>query len=424
MRAVGVPRAVALVLLIVLAVVGWWGITGQSETSPSARVTQCTEPDPSTIESASESVGSSVETTITETIRLSDLVARVRIAKIFPSRCNTPSGAPPRREDYLHAGDYMEARRHFTPIQLEIVRLYGARKVPTLPVGAVTLIWSRTEEIATSADDAHGVENFEVLAPSGFYVGAEAIVMGRSFDRVELVHLKGKPWAAVLRDLSAVAEATTGGHHTGYLAWHWYAVSGKGGTIQSDRAATALSVLEKVVTEEGARLASYVEPTRDPAEATAAAQVVPEDTWTPEPTETYVDPIFTAEEAIERSLAEFPPGITPEAPIARLVSHATIFRWTDSGPDGWWNPAHPVWLVGVRGEGLTVQAMNTGAPGSIPAISDPRLIEGIFWAWDANSGLPTAHGALNDVAGSTRTYERLRQIPNEDIAIVPATEFP
>jgi hypothetical protein len=136
-------------------------------------------------------------------------------------------------------------------------------------------------------------------------------------------------------------------------------------------------------------------------------------------------PIYSASDAISRSLGLFPTAQAPISPTARLISHGTFeevwFEWDPATlGDAGWDPTHPLWLVGVMAEGLTTGAIDRWMwmPGDGTAVA-----EGIFFAWDANSGLLRSRGALAQ-SQAPRTYGDLVALTDETITIQTATPEP
>lgn len=145
-------------------------------------------------------------------------------------------------------------------------------------------------------------------------------------------------------------------------------------------------------------------------------------TATPEPG---LDPIYSESEAEARSLEMFPAGHAPSTPATRLISHGSLEeQWLHvaTGPGVLsWHANHPVWLVGILGTDLTVD-IATGSLG-IPGVTgggDTRSVDGIYYAWDANSGSLRSAGPL--MAGSPRSYVALQALQDESLTIVKATQ--
>ncbi len=143
----------------------------------------------------------------------------------------------------------------------------------------------------------------------------------------------------------------------------------------------------------------------------------------------YPNPIYTAEDAIARSLARFPPGHSPHSEIARLVSNYTLEVWlrrypgqpTPAKEEGNWgdtNPDGPVWFVGILGEGLT-DAEILSVPFDLgPGISAP----GAYYGWDATTGDLVVEGAFLD--SGSQSYADLAALADEPLPIEPATPAP
>jgi hypothetical protein len=146
-------------------------------------------------------------------------------------------------------------------------------------------------------------------------------------------------------------------------------------------------------------------------------------------------PIGDATEAVRLSVALFPPGRAIAGTAARLISRRTFELWAIS-PGGVavanpvadefdWSLADPdsgVWLVGLLGQALTARdVLAVGAPAGV-LLTDERLVEGGFYAWDANSAELLAQGAL--LPGSGQTMSSLRALANAPITPRPATPWP
>lgn len=128
-------------------------------------------------------------------------------------------------------------------------------------------------------------------------------------------------------------------------------------------------------------------------------------------------PLFTAAEAISRSLQQFPEGITPTMTVARLVSIGTLNNWRgiDTTPNQ--NDA-PAWLVGITGDSLRVGDVLLLAND----IDGATLVDGSYYAWNANGGWPLGVGALGDAWPQNITS--LSELSNEQIPIAWATAMP
>jgi len=170
-------------------------------------------------------------------------------------------------------------------------------------------------------------------------------------------------------------------------------------------------------------------PLRSPSPSTGQAQPTP--TFFATSTPSYPRPIFTAAEAISRSLELFPPGGAPQNTVARNISHRTFGEWLD-GPAYWedrdpWQPGefhpdHPVWLVGILGNNLTDNdIIAIAVPGEF--LSPPAVpVPGAFYAFDANSGLEAGFGALT--TAPSEDFASIAALPTEAATVVPATEVP
>ena len=163
------------------------------------------------------------------------------------------------------------------------------------------------------------------------------------------------------------------------------------------------------------------------------------DPSTSTPTAEYPNPIFDAQDAINRSLARFPEGHNPHGEIARLVTYETLADvWFEEPREPIWDPSAGVWLVAILGNELMVNdvlppphvpsAQMTADAASTRA-TDPIFVEGAYYGWDANGGLLVVEGALAYLSGPLagtehRTYSLIQSLPNENPSIAEATELP
>lgn len=130
--------------------------------------------------------------------------------------------------------------------------------------------------------------------------------------------------------------------------------------------------------------------------------------------------LWTAEEAIQLSLEEFPEGKNPHSPVARLITMDDLDAWSGWGSaDETGQPilsGAPVWLVGILGDGLIVDDIAPSPYG------DTTPMEGVYYAWDANAGHMAASGGL--MQGTQGTYASIVAMQNRDLIIAPATPQP
>ena len=145
--------------------------------------------------------------------------------------------------------------------------------------------------------------------------------------------------------------------------------------------------------------------------------------YTPEATETQqIDAILAEGTAVARSLAQFPG--TPGTPVVRRISHGTLNTvWFEQSvpPDGW-NPGHPVWLVGIPGTPMNIATVVSSGVIKL-ADNDAGAAEGMFFAWDANSGQLRSSGALVNQS-TQRSLQSLAAIPTQSVVILTATTLP
>lgn len=152
-----------------------------------------------------------------------------------------------------------------------------------------------------------------------------------------------------------------------------------------------------------------------------------------EPTVEPTGAIFSAQDAIERSLAHLPDGAAPTDVTARLTAFAEVDQWRQTSSPGIEGHA-PAWLVGIRAAGmlkydvlgpfisLDAQAgdeqptdLNLG----LSALNTP--VDGAFYVWDANGGYVVGAGVLVD--GTALTFDSLSAVPDSPLPIVQATPF-
>lgn len=136
----------------------------------------------------------------------------------------------------------------------------------------------------------------------------------------------------------------------------------------------------------------------------------------------FVHPIYTATEAVSKTLMELRPSFQPTEWQARLISRMTLdVAWHDQDvPQD--DPATPIWLVGVLGSGASLDDVYSvaGLPGVRPTDTPPDAFPGVYYAWDAGSGDIVAQGLLLD--GSKQSYSQLIALENEDLTISPAEQ--
>lgn len=147
-------------------------------------------------------------------------------------------------------------------------------------------------------------------------------------------------------------------------------------------------------------------------------------TSTPEPTLdplSYSSPITTSQTAIDKSLVMFPSGITPTITVARLVSISTLDTWRNAHSP-LTEPHAPAWLVGIGATGLTVRDVlpEYFGSGRKPAVGN-QIVEGKYFAWDANSGVLLGEGTLGGVQGSGQTLASINLLQAISATFTPAT---
>lgn len=164
-----------------------------------------------------------------------------------------------------------------------------------------------------------------------------------------------------------------------------------------------------------------------------------EATATEPPYPTYAAaPVFSATDAISRSIASLPPGFAHSAVVTRLISDGTLTSWRRGAASPFVPDESPVWLVGLAVGNMTVgQAMpREYGPGAIPAYPAPddplaytaqtltalsvMPVQGMYFAWNANSGDQLGMGVLGPPW--PQTLESIAALPEEVIPITAATE--
>lgn len=155
-------------------------------------------------------------------------------------------------------------------------------------------------------------------------------------------------------------------------------------------------------------------------------QEEPTETPTLDPTR-FSEPLYTSQEVISASLQVFPEGFQPTNAVARLITAEVLDNWRGV-MSPFMEPNAPVWMVGVAANGMTVAdalPMLYGesgfAPprGGTPAAIGAQGIEGMFFAWDANSGSILGRGALMSISG--QDFSSISGLAQVTATIVPAT---
>jgi hypothetical protein len=149
-------------------------------------------------------------------------------------------------------------------------------------------------------------------------------------------------------------------------------------------------------------------------------------TPTPEPTPTsstdgavVASPIFTEIDAVARSIDRLPSpfGESVINRVARLVSGDTIDDYWFDGDMVSRNDDDAYWLVGLRTEGLTVEALFPMPDGIYSGT--PRPIDGAFYVWEAGSGEMISSGGLS--SDVLHNYSRIQLLTAEPVPIVTTT---
>lgn len=169
-------------------------------------------------------------------------------------------------------------------------------------------------------------------------------------------------------------------------------------------------------------------------------------TPTPPPTgapDPYARPIFTADDAITRTLATLPEGALVQSVEARLVTSGTLnVLWFQEDNPAWMGSS-PLWIVVVSSETLALGDTIQALPGA-PLVSDPTPVDGAFVIWDASSGEMVSSGSLEPykyadataAAQGTPTIppdqtfrydfslERFHALPTTAATVITATALP
>lgn len=128
------------------------------------------------------------------------------------------------------------------------------------------------------------------------------------------------------------------------------------------------------------------------------------------------NPIYGESDAIQRSLARFPPEKSPTEEVARLITVQEFSDWQGE-PVPEWDPGAPAWLVAVKGSGMQVKdALQLPAAGS----SDARSALAAYFVWDANGGYLIAQGALLTLD----QYDSVVALQTAPLTVQPATTLP
>jgi hypothetical protein len=181
-----------------------------------------------------------------------------------------------------------------------------------------------------------------------------------------------------------------------------------------------LALVFLVLGRRGSQQAAGSVPTADPVPAPA---VLPTDEWGPP-----VSAILTASDAISRTRAKYPARYEVQDASARLLTHATYDEWVslaglsmaqrtqvaEMALPAYANSGDGLWLVSILGSGLTATGVLGGAGFGA---TDSRPSDGMYVAWDANSGDLMSVGAL--VSDSAWDAASVAGLPTADVPIQP-----
>lgn len=140
-----------------------------------------------------------------------------------------------------------------------------------------------------------------------------------------------------------------------------------------------------------------------------------------DPAEVY-NPIYTSEDAVSRTLAELPQHFASNAiTITRLVTEEHFWTWNGTflpSPTAQSGLNDPIWVVGAISDGLKVSDVLFIFNES--QRNDP--IEGVYFAWQANTGFLLAQGVL--VSHTSINLSTLDLLLDEQLAIQMPTAVP
>jgi hypothetical protein len=145
------------------------------------------------------------------------------------------------------------------------------------------------------------------------------------------------------------------------------------------------------------------------------------------------DSIRSADEAIRRSLAEFPANRQATGTVVRLLQAHTLNEWRGSASPLLEDHV-PVWLVAVTADGMSVgdgmpffYGGGNGAAGGDPSSTESSLestgrepIQGMYYAWDANGGYSLGVGVLGEQW--PQNLASLKALVHQDLPITRATD--
>jgi hypothetical protein len=143
-------------------------------------------------------------------------------------------------------------------------------------------------------------------------------------------------------------------------------------------------------------------------------------------------PIYSAPTALARSMSMFPAGFDVDESVVRSLTSIHASAWLQ-GPmvgvlateraaliaegtqESSFGNDRPNWLVGLKGEGLTVDDV-IPMPGGV---GDSSPVEGAFYLWDANSGSIISVGALDQMTWTN--FDTLYSMSSDEFVITPMT---
>lgn len=136
----------------------------------------------------------------------------------------------------------------------------------------------------------------------------------------------------------------------------------------------------------------------------------------------YIWPLYDETQAISESLRIFPVDRNPHDEVARLLMYSEIDEWRGISSVGM-SPNSPAWLVGIRGDNLTVGDVMAGHSPGLDTIPNADVaVDGAFYVWDANSGELAGVGVLHNQ--SDRNYASLASLQHQSLPVMAATALP
>lgn len=130
--------------------------------------------------------------------------------------------------------------------------------------------------------------------------------------------------------------------------------------------------------------------------------------------------LYTPTDAMAKAQSLLPPEFVVSSGAARKISGRTLGGWRGVSGFGLGRTT-PVWLVAMMGK-------MPGRPATVSDIAiggaeaDPRPIQGIFFAFDANEGHLVGNGALGDAW--LQNWATFSELAEENVPVVAPTAVP